>query len=152
MRPEHFCYHASMGGYRLTLDVMRSMAEEQGGECLSTSYRDLKTQMQWRCAAGHTWIAQAQSVRSGHWCKRCNGKPLVTIDDMKRIARALNGECLSEVYLNAETKLSFRCGLSHRWNTTPHIIRAGYWCPKCANVKRRVLARASNAERKRNGA
>jgi len=60
------------------------------------------------------------------------------LKDMERIAESRGGECLSENYVNTNTKLIWRCGTcGHIWKTTPDTIKAGRWCQRCG-IKRRA--------------
>jgi hypothetical protein len=61
----------------------------------------------------------------------------LTIEEMQVIARNKNGYCLSNKYINSQTKLEWRCNEDHTWNTTPSAIKTGQWCPKCAKNKKR---------------
>lgn len=58
--------------------------------------------------------------------------PKKTIEDMIALAGAKGGNCLSDEYTNARTKLLWECQHGHRWETTPAIILQGGWCPDCA--------------------
>ncbi len=63
------------------------------------------------------------------------GKKL-TIDKMNEVAKQRNGECLSTIYINAQTKLIWECNKGHQWGATFHNVQRGTWCPKCAIQKR----------------
>ena len=58
------------------------------------------------------------------------GKKL-TIEEMHEIAKSRDGECLSEEYVNCDTKLQWKCRKGHEWLATGDSIRQGSWCPKC---------------------
>jgi hypothetical protein len=49
----------------------------------------------------------------------------------------ISGKCLSTQYINDKTKLRWQCGkCGYIWETTPHSIKKGRWCAKCAgNIK-----------------
>jgi len=57
---------------RLTMADMHATAARFGGECLSTRYSGAHIKLRWRCAAGHTWMARPNYVRTGRWCVRCS--------------------------------------------------------------------------------
>lgn len=60
-----------------------------------------------------------------------------SIEEMKQIARNRNGKCLSGKYENAKTKLKWQCNeCGYLWQSQPHSIISGSWCPRCANQKR----------------
>ena len=55
---------------------------------------------------------------------------------MKNVANYRNGECLSNVYINNNSPLRWRCSEGHEWNATPGNIKSGKWCPICAKKNR----------------
>ena len=132
----------------LSLHIMREAAHALGGECLSISYISIRCRLKWRCAEGYEWWSVAQNVRKGKWCKQCNGMPVVTIDEMRALARARGGRCLSLKYVNIETKLSWRCVVGHVWRTTPHHVRQGSWCHMCSNQRQSEALVATLARKK----
>lgn len=61
----------------LSLDDMKKAAEFRGGECLSTKMKkgDWTTQLEFKCAFGHTFKASPRLVlEGGHWCDECERK------------------------------------------------------------------------------
>lgn len=61
----------------LTLDDMKKAAIFRGGECLSTKMKkgDWSTQLEFKCAFGHTFKASPRLVlEGGHWCDECERK------------------------------------------------------------------------------
>lgn len=122
---------------KLDLEAMRKMAKERGGQCLSTEYTNSSTKLHWRCAKGHEWHAAPATMRHrGTWCPYCAGKAKLTIEEIKEIAKSRGGECLSNHYINGNTKLRWRCYFNHEWMATPDNVKNnGSWCPICANKR-----------------
>lgn len=58
------------------------------------------------------------------------------LKELQEIAKAKNGICLSEVYINVFTALEWQCGNGHIWWATPDSIKRGSWCRKCTNNKK----------------
>lgn len=118
----------------LTLVEMRRLASVHGGECLSEFYTNNGTKLRWRCAKGHEWEATPGNIKnSKSWCPSCTGVAPLTIKEMHKLAASRGGECLSENYGNANTKLRWRCAKRHEWEATPHDIKtAKTWCPTCS--------------------
>ena len=55
-----------------------------------------------------------------------------TIDDVKALALAKGGQCLSSHYLNRRSPLLWKCALGHRpWRASYSNVMAGTWCPTC---------------------
>jgi hypothetical protein len=129
---------------KLDLEEFVRIARQRGGKLLSKEYINAMTPLLWRCAQGHTWWAEPGRVKGdtkyghGSWCRTCayvaqrgHRKPVVTLHDMREIARERGGECLSKLYINAFTKMEWRCARGHEWMATRTTIKRS-WCPECA--------------------
>jgi hypothetical protein len=131
-------------GHRpLTLADLQRTARQRGGKCLAEACVGSLVKVEWQCKKGHSWMASPNQIRSGRtWCPECAsdrpraGIRRLDIYDMQRIARERGGRCVSEFYVNTQTKLEWECAEGHRWRTTPRQIRAGHWCPDCAGSGR----------------
>ena len=58
-----------------------------------------------------------------------------SLDEVKQFAINNGGECLSTKYINARSKLRWRCSEGHEWNAYLGIVennKKKNWCPKCA--------------------
>jgi len=58
----------------------------------------------------------------------------LTIEEMRKLAINYGGKCLSKVYINSQTKLEWQCVNGHQWESLPHNIKKGHWCPTCAGI------------------
>jgi len=128
------------GNPEYTIEDIRAMARERGGECLSEIYENKETKMRWRCSEGHEWEARSGSVRQGTWCPTCAipiraAKKRLDIDEMHDIARERGGECLSTTYVGTHSKLKWRCGEGHEWEAPPSRVKYGAWCPVCGLIR-----------------
>lgn len=57
---------------KLTIELMRAIARERGGECLSEAYVDAHAKLRWRCGkCGNEWDTPAFTIRKGGWCPPC---------------------------------------------------------------------------------
>ena len=118
---------------KITIRDMLRIAKGRGGKCLSKRYINIHTKLNWRCKEGHEWEATPESIKNkGSWCPHCFGNAKLTIEDMREIAREKGGVCLSEKYINAHTKLRWRCKEGHEWEAQPRNIKHRTWCPECA--------------------
>lgn len=115
---------------------MNKIARKQGGKCLSSSYINAHSKLLWQCAKGHKWLAKPNNIQQGKWCPFCAGHLRLTIYQMKEIAKQHGGKCLSESYVNSQTRLLWKCEHGHRWKATPSNIKRGKWCPVCAGNTR----------------
>ncbi|WP_432263400.1 zinc-ribbon domain-containing protein [Cupriavidus sp. TMH.W2] len=112
------------------LAFLHELAAQKGGTCLSTTYPGMQGLAMWRCPSGHVWQARPSNVRYGTWCPHCLGRHQ-TIKDMRALAQARGGTCLSEAYVSAVSKLVWQCSDKHVWQATPNSLRNGSWCPHC---------------------
>ena len=127
-----------------TIEMMRKVAAEKQGECLSESYKNNLTQLRWRCKYGHEWDAVASSILSygknkGSWCPICAGR-LPKRDQLKQLtelAQSRGGHLLSKRYVTAKTPLRWCCSKGHAWKATPDTVKNdGTWCPACVTMRR----------------
>jgi hypothetical protein len=134
----------SLGGvYSTTRDDealgrLQEIARRRGGQCLAREYVGNATPLPFVCSQGHRWFVRPQDVLAGSWCMKCarvaiGVKNRLGIEEMRRLASARGGECLSATYTHATSKLRWRCGkCGNKWEATPMSVRRGSWCPPCA--------------------
>ena len=126
---------------RLGIEVMRRVAREREGQCLSRTYIRSSEKLRWRCKKGHEWEATPRDViYSRSWCPNCGGSLRLSIEAMRALAKERFGKCLSPKYRNAQTPLLWRCEHGHVWKARPCFIKQGGWCPTCS-IKKRSDAR-----------
>ena len=126
--------------YRLQdgLARLQAIAAERGGQCLSTGYGGVEQPVRMRCAKGHVWDAPAKKLLYGQWCRLCKIDAMrLSIEDAQAAAAARGGECLSKVYVNSHTKLTWLCDRGHQWQAALTTVRhQGTWCPQCSSMDR----------------
>lgn len=116
------------------LELMQSWAEKKGGTCISEKYVSCSAPLWWKCKNGHTFKLSRDAVKQGAWCTACKREIHAEkkLDQMRKLARAKQGVCLADRYVNDATKLLWRCKQGHEWMATPHIIVYDKaWCPHC---------------------
>lgn len=131
-----------------SLQDAHNIAHKHNGVCLSTSFKNIRTKLRWKCNICNTiWNASYHSIDRGTWCPSCarerqikkvagksrNGK-IYTIDVLREIAINKGGTCLSNEYVNMNTKYRWKCSSNHEWNASFDNIKRGKWCPFCANL------------------
>lgn len=108
-------------------------AQSRGGVCLSTQYVGSKAYYRFRCGEGHEWETKGAPIFRGGWCPTCQyAAKRSSIEAMQALASRREGRCLSDKYVNSQTKLEWECRNGHQWHAPPHKIAAGHWCPRCA--------------------
>jgi len=134
-----------------TLEQMVRIARSRGGRCLSEYYLNTATKLEWLCCAGHQWWATPLQVKKGHWCPFCARVSPLTLAVLQEMASRRGGQCLSVVYINSSHPLRWKCAVGHEWLAKPRSIRAGHWCPFCAQNRRLRLEEMRQIARERGG-
>ena len=140
-----------------TLSDLRAHARRLGGKCLAEQYLKSSEGLLWRCKEGHTWTAPWSRIRGGAWCPGCARdrrrlpKPRLTLEVMHTYAAKFGGKCLSDRYVNSNTKLTWQCAKGHVFEAVQYSVAAGSWCPDCAGARKGSLADLVAVARKRGG-
>jgi hypothetical protein len=117
---------------KLTLDIVKEIACNKEGKCLSERYINKKTPMLWKCSRDHEWIAPLTRIKS--WCSQCPANRPTrtrTIKDMQILAEKKEGLCLSTEYINRQDPLEWQCKKGHKWKASAKDIINGTWCRQC---------------------
>ena len=65
--------------------------------------------------------------------------PVYSIEDAHRLAAERGGVCLTEVYINVNTRMRWRCAENHEWEAPfTRVNRLGHWCKKCSGAAKRT--------------
>lgn len=137
---------------KLNISKMRALAKSKNGKCLSRSYKNINTKLLWSCnKCGDVWETAPYNIKLGTWCPRCAGTKKKSIEDMKKLAQSMGGECLSKEYINCYDDLLWKCGVCRfTWKATPNNVRRGTWCPYCIhkseNFCRKIIEGFFNAK------
>jgi hypothetical protein len=139
------------GVRRRTLEQMRRIALSRGGRCVSGSYWNNATKLEWCCSGGHRWTATPLQIERSHWCPFCARVARLTLHELQRIAGQKGGQCLSLEYLSSSRPLQWKCALGHEWQARPSSVKAGSWCPVCAHNRRLKLEKMQDIAKARGG-
>ncbi|MBP9749366.1 MAG: hypothetical protein KBD21_01395 [Candidatus Pacebacteria bacterium] len=52
--------------------------------------------------------------------------------DLRKVAEEHGGKLISKIYLGTQSNHVWECSMGHKWKASPHNIKRGRWCPKCA--------------------
>ena len=132
---------------RGNLEECQKLAEERGGKCLSTEYKDCKTKMLWNCGKGHQWDAIFSSIKSGKWCPKCGRiltglKKRCNLEECHKLAEERGGKCLSTEYKDNKTDMLWECKEGHQWDAVFSSIKnCKSWCPDCSKGRSEKLCR-----------
>lgn len=133
-----------------SLELCQQVAEERGGKCLSTEYKNNKAKMLWECSEGHQWKSHFASIycdSNKSWCHICSYKTRNdgykhTIEKCQQVAEQRGGKCLSTEYKNNSNKMLWECDKGHQWESCfKNIKNNNGWCPYCSGYRSEELAR-----------
>ena len=117
---------------KYTVEDLQQIAKRNGGKCLSTEYKNIKSKLKWKCNKRHVWETSLTVILRGGWCPTCVGKKKLDIKEMQMLAKSKGGKCLSKEYKNKDTKLEWQCEKGHNWWATPGSIKnRNSWCNEC---------------------
>lgn len=132
-------------------EEVKKIIENKKGKLLSNIYPGAIRKIEIECKNGHKWSTRFSHIKSGHWCSKCMGNSISTIEEMNSIAEKREGLCLSTNYINAHTKLKWQCKHGHIWLAKPHDIKSdNTWCPYCAG-KHKTIERCHEYAKSRGG-
>src|SRR4051812_26915177 len=115
----------------LSIDEMKKIASSRGGKCLSRKYISAHTKLIWMCNVRHKFEATPANVKKNRWCPFCAGKRK-SISEMKALAKAKEGKCLSKKFMGNKVPLLWLCKSGHRFSMRPDgVLHQKSWCPKC---------------------
>jgi hypothetical protein len=120
-----------------TLEDAKRMAVEKNGECLSTVYERSDRDLVWKCFHGHILQSPLENIKNGQWCRTCHiNSTRLGIEYAKTLAISKAGKCLSEVYVNSNSRLSWQCEFGHVWQATLSKVKNNRWCHICGVGKK----------------
>jgi hypothetical protein len=118
-----------------TFLILKQIADEFGGKCLSSTYENSKKNLLWECALGHKFELRSDIVLSKKgWCNECRiqSNKKEGLDRAHLIAKQKHGVCLSKEYKGTHEKLRWECVRGHIWENTLSHVLSGQWCPSCS--------------------
>ena len=121
---------------RRSLQDLHKHAASRGGRCLATEYCGMARNVQWECKKGHSWLATPKAVLSGNrWCPFCAQRVPIGLERLRELAAQRGGECVATEYVNAHSKVPWKCERGHVWEATvASVLNLGRWCPHCRKI------------------
>lgn len=124
---------------KLSIEEMKSIAESRGGKCLSSEYKNQRTNLEWECAEGHVWLAKPRCVKTNKsWCPDCavNSKKW-SLQDIQKIATDRGGILVSTEYKKLELPLEWNCKEGHKIiSRLASVLCSDSWCDACYQMRR----------------
>jgi len=53
------------------IGFFQKLAHDKGGRCISNTYKNCRTKLEFECLCGHVWAAEPRHIVAGRWCPRC---------------------------------------------------------------------------------
>lgn len=125
---------------RWTIQELKDIARERGGECLSAEYRGVERPLSWKCGKGHEWETRPSRILEGCWCRVCSveAQKLTTEEVVSRF-RGRHGDRYdySEVVYRLDgVPVTIICKVHGRFEQRPDLHWKGTNCPRCAWLER----------------
>ncbi len=88
---------------KMSIQNAKKIAESRGGQCLSTTYKNAKEKLEWKCNNKEhgSWLAPYESiVNKGAWCPKCAGRysSEYLLKKAQDYAKLKGGNLLSDKY------------------------------------------------------
>lgn len=130
---------------RLTEEWLKNYAQARKGVFLGSE----GNRYVFQCEYGHIWKPTPASLHQESWCVTCakpRGGPKGSIEEMRALAAARGGECLSAEYEGSTVPLRWRCSDGHEWLSRPANVKSGTWCIDCHYGRPRQWVRHGGGE------
>jgi hypothetical protein len=59
------------GVARHNIDMCKEFAIIKNGKCLSSTYVNADSKLEWQCDKGHVWKTTWSTIKGDHWCPQC---------------------------------------------------------------------------------
>jgi hypothetical protein len=138
----------------ISLKAIQGIAHAWGGECLSTDYVNLMTEISIRCAKGHQWQCKPSHLIAGGFCLVCtkDEQRQRDLENIKIMAAERGWECLTTEYKGCKSAVAWRCENGHEFTARPDGMRAGFGCMQCFKDRRQnTLAKMQDLAKARGG-
>ncbi len=56
---------------RYDIDYFKKLAIQKGGTCISDTYTNCRTKLEFKCSCGNDWAAEPRHIVEGRWCPKC---------------------------------------------------------------------------------
>lgn len=119
-----------------SLEVIKAVAEERGGKCLSKKFENSNKKMRFKCEHEHIfYLTPSKLIKQGSWCYECHqekyGKRLED-KSFKKIVKEKKGKVLFPAVVdNSAEKVYLECRKGHIFSSRACDIRKKWSCPKC---------------------
>jgi len=121
---------------KLTIEFVRESFAERGYTLLSTEYKDNRTKLLYICCNGHESEITFSNWAHGQRCAYCDGNAKYTYAHVKASFEELGYTLISTEYVNALSKLIYKCPLGHVGKINWNKWSMGRRCFECSKLNK----------------
>jgi hypothetical protein len=122
---------------KYTIEDLKLFATNKNSKCLDVVYINSGTRYTWICEKNHEFKLAWYEALRGTWCKKCSFiERSNCLENLREKAKHNNGQCLSLVYTNKDSKYEWKCSEGHTWFAKWGEIKRGKWCKTCSGVEK----------------
>lgn len=137
------CFRCIKGyQYKYTFEEVKNIVDKKGFICLENEYINNIISMNWQCkSCDYKWKTSFGNINREKVknCPKCNGHiSKYTLDEVKKISKEKNLECLNIEYKNSNEHMDWKCLKCNRiWKTSfGSILESIGGCVKCSFKER----------------
>jgi len=117
---------------RLTFEFVQQYFKNHNCKLLEKEYINIKTKMRYRCSCGNKECKISfDKFKRGHRCKECRGGIKFTFEEVYNYFEEQKCELLETEYVNAHTKMRYRCKCKNISKICFGSFKRGHRCRKC---------------------
>lgn len=118
-------------GHRHDILYIKKSFEKEGYVLLTKEYKNARQKLKYICPNGHKHFITWGNWILGHKCPYCNGGKKHNFDFVKNSFSMEQYEILSTIYMNAHSKLKYKCPVGHIGYITWANWSLGHRCREC---------------------
>jgi hypothetical protein len=125
----------------LSYNYVKECFEKRGDNLLSEKYKDNRTHLDYICGkCDEKCSITYNNYQKGHGCPHCARNKKLTLEFVKETFKKRGDILLSKHYINARTKLQYKCGnCDEKCSIIFDSYRRGHGCGNCAGNKKLTL-------------
>lgn len=128
----HRCVYCYKEKYYNNIEMVKKSFDDEGYTLLTTEYINNVQKLEYICPNGHRHSIIWNNWIAGRRCPYCNGRPIYTLDLVKKEFQKEGYLLLSTAYKNSQEKLEYKCPNGHthsvKWANWLHVNQR---CPTC---------------------
>ena len=123
------------GNEKLTYKYVYNKFKDNDCELLEKKYKNNMTKMKYKCKCGNISKICFSHFKNGQRCRKCSGVEKLTLKYVRQYFKDKDCELLEKEYINAKTKMKYRCDCGNISKISFSNFKKGRRCQKCSNRK-----------------